>query len=72
MIRRDLMRGSEMHFRYLSQRARPPCFDELFRDFFYVRRRSPLESEPKVFSSAVQPVDESFTRQNRRSRNRDI
>ena len=72
MIRRDLMRGSEMHFRYLTQCARPLCFHELFRELFYVRRCSPLESEPKLFSSALQPVDESFTRQNRRSRNRDI
>src|SRR5439155_6757345 len=32
----------------------------------------PLESESKLFSSAFQPVDEIFPRQNRRSRDRNI
>jgi hypothetical protein len=72
MIRRDLMRGSEMDLRYLTQCARPLCFHELFCGLLYVCRCSPLESEPKLFSSTFQPVDESFTRQNRRSRNRDV
>src|ERR671919_2845472 len=42
MIRRDLVRGSEMHLRYLTQRVRSLHFDELFRDLFYVRRCPPF------------------------------
>jgi len=65
MIRRDFAGGSEMHFRYLTQCAWSTHFHYLFRSLFYVRGCSSLESQPKLFSPPLQPINESFPRQNR-------
>ena len=72
MLRRDFVRGAEMHFRKSPQGRRAFFLDDQPRRRFHRRRNAASERQAGALPVAIEPGDERFARQDRRRRDREI